>query len=389
MRKVLLISNKVFHYRVSNYNYFTRRFREEGWEFVVRANELQKNNPFPIDFDFREMPFRFREYAREIERLRPDVVILFLHLKDLVIWPLVHWLKVKGISVVYWNKGINLELRNPGLRNLPFYYIHSLCDGIILYSANEIADIKIKNREKISVANNTVNFAAFPEIPESKEDIKSECGIPFRKTVLFVGRMRSVKKVEHLIEVFNRIDDPDFGCVIVGDRMGYDLEALIARDNVRYLGEIHDPRNVRISKLFKMADIFVIPGDVGLGLNQAFFWGLPVVTEDGLQPPEIHYLKDGRNGFIVPENDVDALREKVLLLLREDNLRAEFSRHAYEDIRSEASIERMFLGFLECLNRLSLKGALRLTSAPAEPVSSSPAKARESLEVSRKEEAAS
>jgi hypothetical protein len=30
MRRVLLISNKMFHYRVSNYNYFARRFRELG-----------------------------------------------------------------------------------------------------------------------------------------------------------------------------------------------------------------------------------------------------------------------------------------------------------------------------------------------------------------------
>ena len=142
MKKVLLISNKVFHYRVSNYNYFTRRFREEGWEFVVRANEIQQNNPYPLEFDFREMPFSFWDYRREILRLKPDVVIVFLHLKNLIIWPLIHWLKLKGIPVIYWNKGINLEVKNPRLRNLPFYYIHNLCDAIQLYSRNEITDIK-------------------------------------------------------------------------------------------------------------------------------------------------------------------------------------------------------------------------------------------------------
>ncbi len=353
MKKVLLISNKVFHYRVSNYNYFARRFREEGWEFYMRANELQTNNPFALEFDFREIPFSFLAYRREIERLNPDVVILFLHLKNLIIWPLLHWLKLKGIKVVYWNKGINLEVRNPRLRNLPFYYIHSLCDGIILYSKHEIPDIKPKNRHKVSVANNAVNFTAFPEIHETPAEIKAEFGIPFDKVVLFVGRMRPVKKVEHLIEIFNRIGEPGCGCVIVGDRMDYDLASLIHGDNIRYLGEIFDPGNVQISKLFKMADLFVIPGDVGLGMNQAFYWGLPVVTEDGLQPPEIHYLTHGRNGFIVPENDIAALRKKTLLLLKDDVLRAEFSRNAREDIRREASVETMFQGFLECVSSLT------------------------------------
>jgi glycosyltransferase involved in cell wall biosynthesis len=353
MKKVLLVSNKVFHYRVSNYNYFARRFREHGWEFVVRSNELEKQNPFPLEFDFKEMPFNFFHYKREIERIRPDVVIMFLRLKDVIIWPLMHWLRLKGIPVVYWNKGINLEVKNPGLRNNFFYYIHSLSNALILYSKNEIKDIRPKNRDKVFIAGNTVNFESFPDISETKEEIKREFGIPFEKVVLFVGRMRSVKKVEHLIQVFNALDEPGLGCVIVGDAMAYKIPDLIKRDNILYLGEIHDPHNIRISKLFKASDLFCIPGDVGLGLNQAFYWGLPVVTEEGLQPPEIHYLTNGRNGFIVPENDIDELKDKIMLLLRDDELRDQFSRNAREVILNEASIENMFRGFLDCVTFLT------------------------------------
>lgn len=355
MKKVLLISNKVFHYRVSNYNYFARRFRELGFEFVVRASEIQKNNPYPAEFDFKTIPFGFRRYRAEIERIRPDVVILFLHLKDLFIWPLIHWLKLKRIPFVYWNKGINLEVRNPWLRNLPFYYIHSLCDGIILYSKSNFGDIRPANRHKVFIANNTINLDALPRVTASRE-IKREFGIPFEKTVLFVGRMRSVKKVGHLIQAFNSIDEPGAGCVIVGDAMGCDLQAMIRKKNVLYLGEIFDPKNERMSRLFSASDLFCIPGDVGLGLNEAFHWGLPVVTEDGLQPPEIQYLTPGRNGFIVPENDVDGLTAKLLLLLRDDRMRAEFSRAAREDIAREASIETMFGGFRACVESLVSAG---------------------------------
>ena len=353
MRRVLLISNKVFHYRVSNYNYFARRFRELGWDFCVRANELERSNPYPLEFDFKEMPFNFGDYRREIERLNPDVVLLFLHLKNTIIWPLLHWLKLRGTPVVYWNKGVNLEVRHPWLRNQPFYYVHTLADAIVLYSPHEVKDIRPRNRHKVFVANNTVNFNAFPAVESSKEDLKREFGIPFRKVVLFVGRMRSVKKVEHLIAAFNEINDPDCGCVIVGDPMQYNLPSLIRGKNVMHLGEVHDPEGLKISKLFKLSDLFVIPGDVGLGMNQAFYWGLPVVTEAGLQPPEIHYLTEGRSGFVVPENDIAALTEKMLLLLRDDALRARFSANAREDILRDASIERMFSGFKDCVTALT------------------------------------
>jgi len=357
MRRVLLISNKVFHYRVSNYNYFTRRFRELGWEFMVRANEIQKNNPYPPEFDFKTVPFNFFAYKKEIEETKPDVVILFLHLKNLFIWPLIHWLKLKGIPVVYWNKGVNLEVKNPSWRNHLFYYVHSRCDGIVLYSKKHVTDIKPKNRHKVFVASNTINLDGLPVVTESREAIKREFNIPFEKTLLFVGRMRDVKRVEHLIEAFNGIDDPGLGAVIVGDAMGRDIPAMSKKNNILYLGEVFDPKNERVSKLFKASDLFCIPGDVGLGLNEAFHWGLPVVTEEGLQPPEIHYMTPGKNGFIVAENDITALREKILLLLRDDKLRAEFSQSAKEDIAKEASIEIMFSGFRDCVAALTTPGS--------------------------------
>jgi len=68
--------------------------------------------------------------------------------------------------------------------------------------------------------------------------------------------------------------------------MSEELKKNINPSNTTYLGEIHDPQNVKISKIFSMSDIFCIPGHVGLGLNQAMYWGLPTVTEKGKQPPE-------------------------------------------------------------------------------------------------------
>jgi glycosyltransferase involved in cell wall biosynthesis len=363
LRKVLLISNKLFHYRVANYNYFATRLRELGWEFIVRTSEIEANNPIPIGFDCRAVPFAFGHYRREIEHIQPDVVIFFIHLKDLMVWPLMHWLKWRGTPVVYWNKGINLEVANPWFRNQFFYYVHNLSTALILYSKSNIQDIKPKNRSKVFIAHNTVNFGSFPAIDESKNDLKREFGIPFEKVVLFVGRMRPVKKVEHLIEIFNGLDEPNCGCVIVGDPMEYDIRTLIKTGNIKFLGEVHDPQNVKISKLFKLSDVFCIPGDVGLGLNQAFYWGLPVVTEECRQSPEIYNLVNGRNGFIVPENDVAALKDKLLLVLRDDALRAQLSRNASEDIRREASIETMFNGFHDCLATLEAQGLVRAARA--------------------------
>ncbi len=343
------------HYRVSIYNYFFRRFKENGYNFIVRSNELQKQNTHRLEFDFKEVEFKFANYRKEINNIKPDVVIFFLHLKELIYWELTHWLKFKGIPIIYWNKAINYDDPDNKMRYRLFNYMHTISDGIILYSGEEIKHIKQKNRHKVFIANNTINFEDFPKISESREEIKSELGIHFKKVVLFVGRMGiggGRKKAHHLINIFKEINNPEIGLVLVGSGMDQNLLGEVNKSNTIYLGEVHDPRHIRISKVFKMADVFCIPGHIGLGLNQALFWGLPAVTESGDQPPEIQYLIDGRNGFIVPNNDQAELKNKILYLLNNDSIRQVFSQNAKQDIMQHASVENMFKGFKGAVDSL-------------------------------------
>jgi len=357
MKKVLLISNRVMHYRVSVYNYFHRRFNESGWEFIVRSDELQKENPYPLDFDFRSIPFEFWKYKKEIENIRPDAVILFLHLRDRIIWPLFAWLKMKKIPVIFWTKGLNLDSPDDRLSFALYRFMHRHVDRLILYSENELKYVKEEHRKKVSVANNTINFEDFPENGQSKEEIKREFGIPFDKVVLSVGRMgadRQRKKIHHLVEIFRKSEWNGVGLVIVGSGVPREVQEGMNRNNTIYLGQVHDSGNVQISKIFRMADVFSIPGHVGLGLNQAFYFGLPTVTEEGGQPPEIHYLVDGRNGFIVPSDNLEELRNKILYLMEHDEIRKQFGENARKDILEHASVDRMFQGFRNCLDSLPL-----------------------------------
>lgn len=332
--------------------------REDGWFLFVRADELQQENPYPLTFDFKTIPFEFAKYKKEIERIRPDAVILFLHLRDTIIWPLLIWLKMKQIPVIFWTKGVNLDAPDDKISYALYRFMHYSVDRLILYSKNELKYINEKHRYKVSIANNTINFDDFPEIKISKEEIKKELGIPFEKVVLSVGRMgvgNLRKKIHHLIEIFQDMELNGVGLVIVGSGVSSDMQKKMNRNNTMYLGQVHDPENKRISKIFTMADIFSIPGHVGLGLNQAFYFGLPVVTEEGGQPPEIYYLENGRNGFIVPSNDLNELKNKIIYLLKNEDVRKEFSDNARKDIKENASADKMYQGFKQSLNSSILK----------------------------------
>lgn len=355
-RKVLLISNRLMHYRVPVYNYFHKRFCESGYEFSVITDRLSRDNQKSIEFGLQQLPFDFLKYRKLIRDMRPAAVILFLHMKDRIIWPLIHWLKVRRIPFAFWTKGGNWDDPDSRLKYCLFNYIHAISDGLILYSPACKDFIHPCFHSKAFVANNTLNFEAFPRVAESKEEIKRELGITFAKTVLFMGNMAADngrKRVDHLIEIFRNLSRKDVGLVLAGPGMSLDLQRRLNPRNTRYFGNLQDPEDLQISRLCKMADLCAIPGHVGLGLNQAFYWGLPVITEEGHHPPEIAYLKPGRNGFIVPSGALSVFEQRMLEMLDHDELRAQFSRNAAVDIRTEASPEVMFQGFYQCVERIA------------------------------------
>jgi glycosyltransferase involved in cell wall biosynthesis len=367
-RRILLVSNTVMHYRVSVYNYFHRRFAENGWEWSVLTDEIQPQNRLAPEFTIEALPFSFPAYRRRIKQINPDAVVLFLHLKDRILWPLIHWLKLTGIPVLEWTKSKNLDDPDNRLKNALFSYIHTLSDGLVLYSPEVARFLSPRLLRKAFVANNTINHEAFPPVKEGRDEIKRRFGIPFGKVVLFVGRLDvggGRKRVDLLIEIFRDTGGRDAGLLIVGSGMKPEWSARINPATTRYLGEIHDPDNRRIAEIFSMADVCAIPGHVGLGLNQALFYGLPVVTMEGAQPPEICNLRHGRNGYMVPKDDYAQLRDRIFSLLDDDSLRARFSAAAREDFLENASIERMFSGFKACLDFVMAKKHLSSHPPPA------------------------
>jgi len=82
---------------------------------------------------------------------------------------------------------------------------------------------------------------------------------------------------------------------------------------------------------------------------------LPIVTEDGAESPEIMYLKEGVNGFIVPKGDVQQLAARLQLLLEDEEMREHFSHEAKKEIMTNGHINIMCKGFSDALQFVSTK----------------------------------
>jgi len=349
MKNIVLLGKTVVHYRIDVYNYFSAAFLKNNYNFIVIANKVQKALKQEIFFNLKLSDFNLLKYIDLIKKSKPSFIINLLNLSYSVLpsinWPIVHWLKLKKIPIIYWNHAVNLQDPNNIFKNVFFNYFHTLSDAIILYSENQLKYISKNNRKKVFIANNTLNFNSFHKIKLNKETLRRKYNIPYKKVVLFVGRIQPRKRLEHLLSIFKDIDGLEYGLIVIGPNLSKDSKEIIRNSkNIMYFGEIYNKD--KINEFFKLSDVFSIPGTNGLGLVHAFYWGLPVVTEDVRHSPEIMYLKNGINGFIVSDGDIKELKDKIFLLLDNKNIYKKFSYNAKKTIKNEASIEAMFNSFL-------------------------------------------
>ena len=347
-RSALLISNRVYHYRVAIYNHLQRRLREQGLDLQVLTNDVQTDSPHGAKFDLTVAPFSFADYKAKIRKAKPAVVILFMHIRDVVVWPLLWWLRRQQIPVIYWNHGVNLQTPDNKLKNAIFGLFHRFSDAILLYSKNEKKYIANRHHKKVFIANNTLDFSTMPVIDDDKSVLKARWEIEFDQVVLFVGRITPEKRLPDLLAIADRLPKGT-GVVVVGG--GADtalLQQMAESARVRYMGEIYEVLD--INRLFKLSDVFCIPGKNGLGINQAMYWGLPVVTQDVRHSPEIIYLRNGVNGFIVDDDGGVSLLDRLSELLSNDAMYRQFSAAARHEIATSASIDTMCDGFVEAID---------------------------------------
>ena len=142
--------------------------------------------------------------------------------------------------------------------------------------------------------------------------------------LLFVGQIGIRKGVRYLLEAVRRLKSNGVELTLVGAPAGSGRGLELYRDCFRHIP--HVPHS-EVHRFYHDADVFVYPSlheGSALVTYEALACGLPVITT----PNSGSIVRDGVDGFIVPIRDVNALEEKISLLLRSDALREQMSQNA-------------------------------------------------------------
>lgn len=155
------------------------------------------------------------------------------------------------------------------------------------------------------------------------------------KVILFVGRLAEKKGVRFLLEAMHSVSGARL--VVVGDGpLRSELAALAQPlgERVRFAGaKTHE----ELKDIYASADVFAMPsitakdGDqegFGLVMLEAFASGLPVVASDSGGIRDL--VRDGYNGFLVPEKAPCILAERLNRLVQNNAQRAQLGKNAME-----------------------------------------------------------
>jgi L-malate glycosyltransferase len=206
-------------------------------------------------------------------------------------------------------------------------------------------------KKRVTVIPNGIDLETFRPDPIAREAIRSELHLGADEPVIgIIGRLTQSKGQLELLHAFKRVvsEIPAATLLIVGApafNQEHEYEALLKRtvsepgtsDRVVMLGARDD-----VAVIMQALDLLIVNSSSEaccLVVLEAMACGVPVLATRTGGTPEI--IEHGRNGWLIPLGDGDALATAIINLLRADELRAELGHRARETAIARFSTDRL------------------------------------------------
>lgn len=348
MKKVLLISDVLEHYRLPLYNSLTtdvdltiatqtsynenlRSYKQHIISIKSKVGFIFYNNlPVLDDFDYVIFPFNVRL-----------IFVLFKYLfakRKFKIF-------VFGIGVAAsYSKRYDQKNFFDFFRRI----IIKTVDGAIFYE--KYPEIKyskyLKGRKcKTSVAYNTV-------APNNNFKLEDKTFESF----IFIGSLYKQKKIYDLLEAYFQYAKKATKILkleIVGDGEEYDnIKRIITKKNMFHNIVLHGKINDddKLIHIMNRAVACISPGQAGLSVQKCFSYGVPfITTKNAITGGELHSIINQVNGFFYEGNNLSELENLMLKISNDEIFIKNISYNAYFFYENYRNVCIWKKGFLENL----------------------------------------
>lgn len=220
----------------------------------------------------------------------------------------------------------------PGFNDWPEGHEERLDEEIrladaVLVGSGYVADSFVAEgveRSKMRVVPYGVDLQTFTPVPPGARDRSDQFN------VIYAGQLTQRKGIAYLLRGYRQFARQDSHLTLVGSIVGSDAPLRPFADLFE-----HIPHQTRpaLAKRYRQSDVFVLPTlieGMPLVVLEAMACGLPViVTANG--PAGI--VRDGIDGFVIPERDANAISDRLDRLYRDPDMRDEMGRQASQRAR--------------------------------------------------------
>ena len=279
-----------------------------------------------------------------------DLIILMQENKILSNYPILFRAKLNRKKIALWGHGLN----NNSLGNRFRRLYSTNVDWWFAYTKGVALKVEAMGfpKNRITILQNAIDTENLIKAYDNctQEDIWAlqkamlinDCPVG-----LFCGGMIPEKRLEFIINACKQIKKelPRFQMIFIGaGEESWKVESEAVMNNwMHFVGPKLGEERV---KYFKIADVLLMPGMVGLVILDSFAMKTPLITTNhSYHSPEIEYLDNYWNGLMVPDT-LESYSEAVVRVLNSKKMIADLKQHCRESAL-KYTIEQMVNNFMD------------------------------------------
>jgi len=218
---------------------------------------------------------------------------------------------------------------------------YELADYIFVPSQfvfNTFVEMGIK-KDKLFIVPYGVNIETFRQIPKMDKTFR----------VLYVGRISLAKGVHYLLEAWRQLRLKNAELLLIG-RVEKSFKPILEKykDIFKHISNV--PNN-ELYKFYSNSSVFVLPSlteGSALVAYEAMACGLPVIITENCGT----VVRDEKDGFIIPIKDIEALKEKIFTLYKNEDLRRQMGNSSKEYVKN-FTWKKYEKGIVETYNKIA------------------------------------
>jgi glycosyltransferase involved in cell wall biosynthesis len=381
-RQITVLQRRLPHYRVAFFETLRRLLEDRGLSLLLlhgqpTRSEQSKQDEGSLPWARYIRNTYWRVGATELcwqplppEALESELIVLSQENRILSNYRLL--LHASDVTrLAYWGHGANFQSRVPhGWRERFKRSLAARVDWWFAYSEASVAAIRATGfpDSRVTCLDNAIDTSAFRSDLAACDQaqlqrVRARLGIGRDDPVgLYCGSLYADKRLDLLIEAARHIRGqlPSFHLIVIGrgPSEGWLREEIAAEPWIHALGSLHGADK---AAFFRVSNVILNPGLVGLGILDAFCAGLPMITTaTARHSPEIVYLKSGVNG-VLADDTAEGYAAATVALLNDSKRMAAISTNALADSRRytiENMASRFAEGAAQCLAMERYRGAL-------------------------------